>query len=78
MEIKQLLLGLSACLMVGSATACYDSFVGTDQEQSFSKASNSTVSRSQSAETTASATNTMPKIQETDKRSSTTYSSSAK
>jgi hypothetical protein len=78
MEIKQLLLGLSACLMVGSATACYDSFVGTDQEQSFSKASNSTVSRPQSAETTASATNTMPKIQETDKRSSTTYSSSTK
>jgi hypothetical protein len=78
MGIKQLLLGLSACLMVGSAAACYDSFVGTDQEQSFSKASNSTIVRSQSAETTASATNAMPKIQATDKRSSPSYSSSTK
>ena len=78
MEIKQLLLGLSACLMVGSATACYDSFVGTDQEQSFSKASNSTIVHQQSAETAASATNAMPKIQETDRRSSTSYSSSTK
>ena len=78
MGIKQLLLGLSACLMVGSATACYDSFVGTDQEQSFSKASNSTIVHQQSAETAASATNTMSKIQATDKRSSTSYSSSTK
>jgi hypothetical protein len=78
MGIKQLLLGLSVCMMVGSATACYDSFVGTDQEQSFSKASNSTIAHQQSAETAASATNAMPKIQETDKRSSTSYSSSTK
>jgi hypothetical protein len=78
MGIKQLLLGLSAFLMVGSATACYDSFVGTDQEQSFSKGSNSTIARPQSAETAASATNAMPKIQATDKRASTSYSSSTK
>ena len=78
MGIKQLLLGLSVCMMVGSATACYDSFVGTDQEQSFLKASNSTIARPQSAETAASAINTMPKIQATDKRSSTSYSSSTK
>jgi len=78
MGIKQLLLGLSVCMMVGSATACYDSFVGMDQEQSFSKASNSTIVHQQSAETAASATNAMPKIQETDKRSSTSYSSSTK
>ena len=78
MGSKQLLLGLSACLMAGSATACYDSFVGTDQEQSFLKASNSTIVRSQSAETTASATNAMTKIQATDKRSSSSYSSSTK
>jgi hypothetical protein len=78
MGIKQLLLGLSACLMAGSATACYDSFVGTDKEQSFSKASNSTIAPPQSTETALSATNAMPKIQTTDKRSSPSYSSSTK
>jgi hypothetical protein len=78
MGIKQLLLGLSACLMVGSATACYDSFVGTEQEQSFSKAANSSIAPSQSAETATSAANAMPKIQGTDKRSAPSYSSSAK
>ena len=78
MGSKQLLLGLSACLMVGSATACYDSFVGTDQEQSFSKSSNLTIVRPQSAETPVSAANAMPKVQATDKLSSTSYSSSTK
>ena len=78
MGSMQLLLGLSACLMAGSATACYDSFVGTDQEQSFSKATDSTIARPQSTETAVSATNAMPKIQATDKRSSPSYGSSTK
>jgi hypothetical protein len=78
MAIKQLLLGLSTCLMVGSATACYDSFVGTDQEQSFSKAANSSIARPQSTETAASAANSIPKSQTTDNRSASSYISSAK
>jgi hypothetical protein len=41
MKLAQLVTGISMLALIGSAHACYDSFVGTENEQKFSKSSSS-------------------------------------
>lgn len=41
MKLTQLVAGITVFALVGSAHACYDSFVGTENEQKFSRASTS-------------------------------------
>lgn len=84
MKIARLVIGLSSLTLFGTAHACYDSFVGTENEQTFSRASpqtqvESTTSTSVSPNSSAQSSLVMNAVstQPSTPRSGTSPSSSA-